>query len=289
MIMKSIGIDIGASHISCGLYNSNSQELENKIYLPNKMDKTIDIGISTRYFINLISNLIDRLIKENNINMNDVSSIGLGCPGGIDIENGIFLGSSSLNVHQIDFRKELAKYNVKIFIENDCTCAGICESYISNVNNFIMFTLGSGLGISYMQNYKCVDKIVWDIININKKMGSNHDKYIIGFHSLSKRYNNLKNINYPRDGIFKCIEKGDLDAQNLLKIFINNFINGVKKIEEHYSIKDFFIGGGMSEYSQYFIDDIKNGLPNLNINIAKYRNDSGIIGGALLETLYDKN
>ena len=45
----------------------------------------------------------------------------------------------------------------------------------------------------------------------------------------------------------------------------------------------------MSEYSQYFIDDIKNGLPNLNINIAKYRNDSGIIGGALLETLYDKN
>lgn len=285
--MKSIGIDIGASHISCGLYNSDLKELENKIYLPNKMNKTIDIDISTRYFINLISNLIDRLIKENNINMNEVSSIGLGCPGGIDSNKGIFLGSSALNVHQIDFRKELSKYHVKIFVENDCTCAGICESYITNVNNFIMFTLGSGLGISYMQNFKCIHEIVWDIIKINKKMGSNHDKYIIGFHSLSKRYNILKNGNYARNEIFKCIEEGDLDALNLLKIFIKNFIDGVKKIEEHYNIKDYFIGGGMSEYSQYFIDDIKKGLPNLNINIAKFKNDSGIIGGALLETLYD--
>lgn len=281
--MKSIGIDIGASHISCGLYNRATKKLENKIYIPNEMDTTIDINTSTRYFINLIVHLIDRLIKENNINIDRVSSIGLGCPGGIDKENGIFFGSSALNVDKIDFRNELKKYNVKIFVENDCTCAGICESYLNHVNNFIMFTLGSGLGISYMQDYQCIDKIVWDIIKINKKMGSNHDKYIKSFYSLSQKYNEVKNKNYIRSEIFKCIEKGDLDAKNILKNYTDNFIDGIKKIEEYYNIKDIFIGGGLSEYSEYFIEYIRKGLPQYNIHIAKYKNDSGIIGGALLE------
>lgn len=289
MVMKSIGVDIGASHISCGLYNSSAKKLENKIYIFNKMDKTIEINTSTRYFINLILNLIDRLIKENNIDIDKVSSIGLGCPGGIDKQNGIFFGSTALNVDKIDFRKELKKYNVRVFVENDCTCAGICENYLNNINNFLMFTLGSGLGISYMKDYECIDKIVWDIIKINKKMGSEHDKYIKSFHSLSKRYNEVKNKSYKRDEIFKCIEKGDADAKSILKSYIKNFIDGVMKIEQYYSIKDISIGGGMSEYSEYFIEDIRKGLPQLNIHIAKYKNDSGIIGGALLENVTPYN
>lgn len=283
--MKNIGIDIGASHISCGLYNISTQILENKIYLLNKMDKTVDIDISTRHFINIIINLIDRLIIENNININEISSIGLGCPGGTDKENGIFLGSSSLNVSEINFRTELKKYNTKVFVENDCTCAGICESYINNLNNFIMFTLGSGLGISYMQDYKCIDEIVWDIFKINKKMGNNHDKYIKSFNSLSRRYNEIKNENYVRCEIFKCLEKGDKDAENVLKNYIINFIDGIRIIQNHYPVKDIVIGGGMSEYSKYFIYDIRKEFQNINIHIAKHKNDSGIIGGALLEII----
>ena len=46
--MKSIGVDIGASHISCGLFNHDLNKLECKLYYLNKMDTTIDIDISTR-------------------------------------------------------------------------------------------------------------------------------------------------------------------------------------------------------------------------------------------------
>lgn len=124
------------------------------------MNKNIDINVSTRIFITIVTNLIDRLIRQNNISINKVTSIGLGCPGGIDKNSGIFLESSSLNVREINWRKELAKYNTKIFVENDCSCAGICESYINKINNFVMFTLGSELGIAYMHDYKCIDRIV---------------------------------------------------------------------------------------------------------------------------------
>lgn len=279
----SIGVDIGASHVSCGLYNKKLQKLECKIYQLNHIDKAIDVSISTRKFIKIIINLIDKLIQENNIQINDVSSIGLGCPGGIVRNEGIFLGSAILNVEKINWRKELYKYNLKVFVENDCTCAGICESYINKWDNFIMFTLGSELGISYMQGYKCIDSIVWDIMKINEKIGTNNDKYIKSFSSLSKRYNSIKNGNYDRCEIFKCIEKGNIEAFDILKDYIENFVNGIIKIEQVYKIKQFSIGGGMSEYSKYFIKDIKNKLPNIDINIAKYKNDSGIVGGAILE------
>lgn len=249
------------------------------------MDRNVDISISTKYFINIVINLIDKLIKENNISLDSITSIGLGCPGGIDKNNGIFLGSSSLNVKEIDWINKLRKYNTKVYVENDCTCAGICESYVNNINDFIMFTLGSGLGISYMHNYKCINEIVWDIIELNKKIGSQHDKYIKSFDSLSKKYNEYKKEKYKRGEIFKCIEEGDVEAKSILKDYIENFIEGIVRINENYDIKYFSIGGGMSEYSKYFIDEIRKKLPNLNINIAKYKNDSGIIGAALLEKI----
>lgn len=283
--MSSIGVEIGASHISCGLYNSEYDKLECKIYLLNKMDKNIDIDISTKHFIHIVIDLIDRLIKENNINIDKITSIGIGCPGGFDRHNGIFLGSSSLNVKEINWRKELRKYNTSIFVENDCTCAGICESYINNMDNFLMFTLGSGLGMAYMNNYKCIDQIIWGISDLNKKIGNKHDRYIRSFESLSKKYNECKQSKYGRGEIFKCLEEGDIEAKIILEDYVKNFIEGIARINENYHIKDFSIGGGMSEYSKYFIDELREKLPNLNIHIARYKNDSGIIGAALLEIL----
>lgn len=39
----------------------------------------------------------------------------------------------------------------------------------------------------------------------------------------------------------------------------------------------------MSEYDNYFFDKIKENLPSIDIRIAKYKNDSGIIGATMLE------
>lgn len=286
--MKNIGIDIGASHICCGLYNNDTEKLENKIYTPYKAEQNTDLKTTTKRFINIIINLIDNLLIKNNLNITEISSIGLGCPGHTDNENGIFYGSSSLKVDKVNLRESLKKYNTKVFIENDCTCAAICESYFSHLNNFLMFTLGTHVGIAYMQNYKCINQIVWDIIKINKDKVSNVDKYIKSFNNLSQEYNKIKNGNYVRWEIFESIKNGDLISKVILNNYIENFCIGISKVLECYRIKDIVIGGGISEYSKYFINDIKNNLQNVNIHVAKYFNDSGIIGAALLEKNYDE-
>ena len=256
----NIGVDIDNLHVYWGLYNIYEKRLEHKIYLLNKMDKTIEIEKSTKKFIEIIKSLIDNLQKECKFEFNEVSSIGLACPGGNIKEEGIFLGSRSLNVTKINWRIALEKYGTKVFTENDCTCAGICEYYINAWDEFVMFTLGSGLGISYMKNGKCISEVGWDISKLNKRVGEKYDKYINSFEGLSKRYNRIKNKKYARTEIFRCIEKNDIDAKILLQEYIRNFIGGIKKIESVYGIGKYSIGGGMSEYDNYFFDKIKKVL-----------------------------
>lgn len=284
--MKSIGIDIGGSHISCGIFNYNSNKLEHKFYFPSEINYSLDINISTKHFVRTIINLIDEFVTKNKINISSITSIGLGCPGGIDKEKGIFYGSPLLHIKEINLKKELEKYNIPIFVENDCTCAGICESYINNINNFIMLTIGSNLGISYMHNYTCIDKIVWDIFKINKNSENTDDNmYIKSLHSLSQKYNKIKQQNLPRTEIFNSLKLGDYYAKIIMQNYINDFIIGIKKITAKYNIKTISIGGGISEYSEYFISKLQTELSDLNILVAKFKNDSGIVGSALLQNI----
>ena len=51
-------------------------------------------------------------IKKIDSFLNDtkVEYIGIGCPGGVDPEQGIFYGSKELVVGKINFKKEFSKY-----------------------------------------------------------------------------------------------------------------------------------------------------------------------------------
>lgn len=283
--MYSIGIDIGASHISCGLYNKNTNKLEHKKYILNNVDELLDFDTSTRNFINRIKKLLNSFIRYNKIDIKDISSIGIGCPGGVDKENGIFFGSEIMRLNKINWKLELKEYNFNIYIENDCNCAAICESYIKKYNRFIMFSIGTGIGISFVENGRCVDEFVGDIIRINNKDGPDK-RYIRSFYNLSEKYNGMKKTRYKRWEFFRFVGQGEKLALEVLKSYVNSFIEGVNRINQKYSVKQIIIGGGMSEYAKFFLEDMRRGLPDCDIRIAEHKNDSGIIGAALLEKVW---
>lgn len=280
--MKSIGIDIGASHIAGGIYDFNSKKLICKKYLINKF-RIKNFNNYNNDLIENIINIIDYLIIKSSVNINSISSIGIACPGGIDVNKKIFYGSSTLNVSKINFIKELKKYSKKIYIENDCTCAGICESYIRKVDNFIIFTLGSDVGISYIKDFQIKNEIVPKIINANYKNINQRERYIKSFADLCNKYSSIKNSKCEKSDFFKLIENKDVCAKCILSEFIEDFVNGIIIIKNKYNIKNYCIGGGLSNYYRFYIDEVKSKIPNCYVYCAKYKNDSGIIGAALLE------
>lgn len=276
--MNRLGIDIGASHIGLGIYDTTKEKLLEKKYVPYKrplkiFNKFFNTYFTKKYIQFLIKN-IDTFIKNKKIDY-----IGIGCPGGVDIKNSIFYGSDALVVGKINFKEELKKYNCEIYIDNDCNCAAIGEAINNKYNDFLMITIGTGVGFSLIKKDKgeiflSKDETIWEILKINKIPNTKHDKYIYSFKRLSKQYNKK----LPRDAIFNDIE----NSKDLVNKYLDSFVEGLNLINQKIPIKNICIGGSFSIYHKYYLKDLKNKAQNYNVFIAKNNNDSGIIGACLL-------
>lgn len=273
--MNKLGIDIGASHIGLGLFED--EKLIKKEYIlykrPLKIFNKIFLEKFTKKYTKFIINSIDNFIKDTKIDY-----IGIGCPGGVDQHNAIFYGSKALVTGPIDFKKELQKYNAKIYVDNDCNCAAIGEALNNSYNEFLMITIGTGVGFSLVkkQDNKILiskDERIWEILKINKIPNTKHTKYISSFKNLSKKYNKLKKKKLERNAIFN-----NTDGKNLIDEYIANFVIGINLINEKYDIKNICIGGSFSLYHKYYFKKIQSKLKAHNIFIAANNNDSGIIG-----------
>ena len=189
------------------------------------------------------------------------------------------------NIKHIETRSWNTTYRGKIYIH-----AGV--SKLSKNLNQDLQKLIKDLTFSYGEII-CECELT-DVIYMTKEyiedIRVNHyEEYICGDFQVGRYAWVLENVK-PLDKPIKT--KGRLsiwnyydekEIVNILKDIEYGWLDKNKKI--NYEINDFCIGGGMSEYSKYFIDEIRKNLPNINICIAKYKNDSGIIGAALLEKI----
>lgn len=278
--MYKLGIDLGASHIGLGLVKNN--KLTKKKYItynpPSKIyNKIFNKKITEKYCKFLIRE-IDLFVDNKKINY-----IGIGCPGGYDPENTIFYGSKALVVGKINFKRVLAKYKVPVYIDNDCNCAAIAEAKNTNLNEFLMITIGTGVGFSLINKksneiFLAKDEVIWKILNINKIPNSKHNKYIASFKYLSNQYNKKVGKKLKREAIFL----DNASQKELLEKYISNFVTGINLLNDQLGIKNICIGGSFSIYSAHYLNKLKDLLPEYNIFFAKNFNDSGIIGATNL-------
>ncbi|HIR48785.1 MAG TPA: ROK family protein [Candidatus Faecimonas gallistercoris] len=287
--MYALGIDIGASHIGLGIYDTITKRLIKTKYIkydrPFKIWNYLGVKRTTMKYIRFLKRNIDEFIGENKI-----EKIGVGCPGGVDCKNGIFFGSKALVVGKIDFRLEFEKYHCPVYVENDANCAAVGVVSGSEENTFLMITIGTGVGFSLVKNENsriilAEDPVIWKILDANKVPGTKHDKYISSFKRLSKKYNQQQHKKLPREEIFCDIENG----HQLIDDYIDNFVIGIKKINRVVPIKNICLGGSFSMYHKYYLEKVQKELPDFHIFISSSFNDAGIIGAALLPVLKDNS
>lgn len=280
--MYKLGIDIGASHIGLGIYDDKKKKIVKKKYIqynrPSKIFNTMFNKVITRKYISFLIKKIDGFIKDYKIEY-----IGIGCPGGVNIEEGIFYGSKSLVVGKINFKKELKKYNCEIYIDNDCNCAAIGEALENDYKDFLMITIGTNVGFALIKKTRkrillSKDDAIQKILNINKIPNTKHDKHIRSFKNLSEEYNKRRNETLPREAIFNDVRNN----KDLLDKYISDFVTGINLINKEVKIKNICIGGSMSLYKRHYLGKIQRQLENYNVFIAKNYNDSGIIGAVNL-------
>lgn len=137
-----IGIDIGGTGIKGVLTDK-----EGKIISSADTSTPHSAGEIDKSIISLI----EALASDAKIDKNDIDAIGIGAAGSIDRRHGITISSANIPCWKnYPLAENIEKKSgIKTFLENDATvaCAGFWwEKEGKNFRNFVMVTLGTGIG-----------------------------------------------------------------------------------------------------------------------------------------------
>jgi glucokinase len=149
--MYYIGVDVGGTNISAGILDEDYKMIV-KGSTPTMQ------GRDYHAILEDMSRLCLSLMEKNNITMDEISSVGIGLPGLVDVEEGTLVYANNLCFGHIEVISEVKKYFDKpIFIDNDANCAAIGEMMCGSAHgdkNVIYITLGTGVGAGIILNGK---------------------------------------------------------------------------------------------------------------------------------------
>ena len=142
-----IGIDIGGTNTAIGILDSNDILLFENSFL-TKADEGVD-----KFFEKLIKKIKDAFAKYESTHI--LAGIGVAAPGA-NYLNGIIESPANIrwgNVNFIEIMK--SHFDVPIVLSNDANASALGEQKFGRakgMNNFIVLTLGTGLGTGIVLN-----------------------------------------------------------------------------------------------------------------------------------------
>ncbi len=149
--MYSIGIDIGGTNTDMGLVREDGT-IVGRSSIPTSAYTEL-----TPYVRDIMA-CIDKLMKDNGIA--EIEGIGIGAPNG-NYYTGCVDNAPNLTIKGVlNFEEEMRKYmNVPVVLSNDANAAAYGEMVYGGakgLDNFIMFTLGTGVGSGIVLDGKLV-------------------------------------------------------------------------------------------------------------------------------------
>jgi len=149
-----VGIDLGGTNIKIGCFDSG-------IKLINKTSTPTNADMGPKVVTDKMAETVEKLLADAGLPLQNVSSIGLGCPGPAKYSEGIIESATNLpKFKNAPFRKMLSKRLGKpVVFENDANVACWGEYAVGagkGVKDMVFFTLGTGIGGGIINNGKLV-------------------------------------------------------------------------------------------------------------------------------------
>ncbi|MDD4315757.1 MAG: ROK family protein [Clostridia bacterium] len=309
-----IGIDIGGMSVKAGVVGDNG-EIISQGSCQTFTDKHYSVMVADTY------KLCEKILKEANLTKEDVSAVGIGCPGTIWSDKGIITYANNLHFDKVPLVAEFKKYwDTKVVIENDANCAALGEYAFGSgkgSKDCIFITLGTGVGSGIILDGKiysgkrgaggeaghmvikldgekctCGRRGCWEVyasatalIRDTKTAMAKHPESLM--HKIAESYGKIS-----AKTSFEAAKQGDKLAVSLIKRYVKYVSAGVVNLINIFRPDVVMIGGGVSNEGQYFIDMIQKYVnkyhyggrinPKVKIVRATLINNAGIIGAASL-------
>ena len=149
--MTYIGVDIGGTNLKAGMVNE-----EGRILATQKI-KIAQIDHQETLAWTIVA-MIQDLAHATGTSLDEISSVGVGVPGAVEIRSGSIVYTCNLPLKNVPLRRLFHRYlQIPLYIENDANCAAVGEYYIGagrNSKRFVTVTLGTGIGGGIIHNGK---------------------------------------------------------------------------------------------------------------------------------------
>ncbi len=313
-----IGIDLGGTNIAGGLVNG-AGEIIKKLSVPTGRERGSDAVIEDIY------NVIEMLIKENTTS-ETVKGIGIGIPGIADPHTGEVIVCVNLSWYNVPLRAKLnEKTPLPIYIDNDATVAGVAEFQVSQKGRYkdaVMLTLGTGVGGGIIID----GKVVSGYHGIGSELGHmiigeslytcncgrngcletfasstaiiHYAKYLIrekGLNSVMTERVNGDIEKISGEIIFEAAKANDAVACEVVERLVKYLSIGIMNVVCAIDPEIIVLGGGISMAGDFLLNKVNVALedlkyfkatPHAKVEIAKLKNDAGIIGAAMYAMIH---
>lgn len=147
-----LGIDVGGTSIKVGLFTDEGELLKESNIPTGAIDNEAE-------FKNINDNL-KLLVQNENVSVSDVVGIGLDVPGPVDSSGNMGM-LANIKMDPVGLKASLigAFPNAKLAFVNDANAAALGEAWMGagkGVSDFVMLTLGTGVGGGVVSNGKLV-------------------------------------------------------------------------------------------------------------------------------------
>ena len=307
-----IGIDLGGTNIAAGIVREDGKIVVQSS-VPTLSQRPTDEIVKDMVFLS------KQLIKDAELELNDIEAVGIGCPGTINFETGEVIYSNNIKMEHYMLAKEFQKYlNLPVKIDNDSNCAAMGEYIVSgnNVPIFMFITLGTGVGSGLILNGKvfrgfngaaseaghitlvsggepctCGKRGCWEtyasvtaLIRQTKVAMEKNPESLM--HEIAKAEGKISGRTS-----FDAAKQGDKAAQAVVKQYAQYVADGIVSVENVLQPDIISVGGGISREGEYLLQPVceyaaANGfnkfMPKTKIVTAQSFNDAGIIGAAMI-------
>ena len=294
-----LGIDVGGTTVKFGTVNTSNGEVSNKISLnTHEMERA--------GFVASLSKAISDYIQKHPA----VTKVGIGFPGMLTADrDGVVEMANIPTCKNESVVSIIEKENpgISVKIENDAKCAALGEFYFGDfeMDNFILVTLGTGVGSGVVINKKLFIGARGNACEIGHIIIDRHEtvEQRLGLNQIIKyAQDNLAkdpSINSSLRGqeitpklIFDEAERGDNYSKAVFEHVGRNLGEGLVAAIRLFDLNKIILGGGITGAIEYFLPKLKEtlnkNLPNyymddLEIKKASVYGEAGILGAAALQ------
>ena len=313
--MNYLGIDLGGTNIVAAVVNEKYEiisEAKNPTLCPRPWKEILDDVAKTAL----------EAAKMANLEMSDFPFVGIGSPGVISVETGTVIAAVNLGFENVPLTKYLSeKLKIPVILENDANAAAYGEfkaGKAKNTENFIAFTIGTGIGSGVVLGgkiYRGTNGIAGELGHSVIKLGGRQcscgrkgciDVYAsaTGLITTTKEAMeaNKESLMWQLSegdikkvtGItaFKAAKQNDKTALEVVNSYIEVLAAAITNIINTFQPDMITIAGGISKEGDYLLNPIKKLVekeslknstkPFPKIEIAELQDKAGVIGASLL-------